>query len=263
MTPGIRRLTYLTFGTYDHAEAKNDEERFLQSASDLLCPFRKTGYRRFTHLLSPPSPEALQRVKATGGPYSQQWSLDLLLCPACGWWHLSRHNMMIGFEIGPTNLAMWYRLYHAVYSEIALDSPALPIDQLRKHLQRFWQDRKFITAQQAEDLVASVLREHYDGEVLRLTANANAPDGGIDLLIVSDGGLIRRAIQVKRRISHDVEPIEDVRNFIGAMLLSGNENGVFVTTATRFSRGAANISTNANLTRRRLSVELIDGDARY
>jgi restriction system protein len=163
-------------------------------------------------------------------------------------------------KTGETNTAIWFELYHAVYSEITLDSSALPIDELRKHLARFWEHRKYISAQQAEELVASVLRDHYGGDVLRVTANVNAPDGGIDLLIVSDGGLVRRAVQVKRRISQDVEPVEDVRNFIGAMLLSGNDNGVFVTTATRFSRGAATTATNVKLARKRLNVELIDGE---
>lgn len=260
MTAGIKRLTYATFGKYDHAEAENDEERFLHSTADLLCPFCRTSYRSFTHLLAPPTPRIQQIRKSTRFGISHAGSLNILVCPACGWWHLSRNNTIVFPETGKTSSATWYELYHAVYSEITLNSPDLPIDDLRKHLRRFWNDRKHISAQQAEELVASVLRDHYGGDVLRVTANANAPDGGIDLMIVNDGGLVRRAIQVKRRISHDVEPIEDVRNFIGAMLLSGNDNGVFVTTAARFSRGAAAVGKSANLARRKLNVELIDGE---
>jgi len=41
--------------------------------------------------------------------------------------------------------------------------------------------------------------EHHGGQVTRLTANANAADGGIDLyLSTRDNGLIQRAVQVKR-----------------------------------------------------------------
>jgi hypothetical protein len=53
MTTGIKRLTYSTFGSYDDAEAENDEEHFLQSTSDHFCPLCKTAYRHFTHLLNP------------------------------------------------------------------------------------------------------------------------------------------------------------------------------------------------------------------
>ena len=78
-------------------------------------------------------------------------------------------------KTGETNTAIWFELYHAVYSEITLDSSALPIDELRKHLARFWEHRKYISAQQADELVASVLRDHYGEDVRRVTANVNAP----------------------------------------------------------------------------------------
>jgi restriction endonuclease Mrr len=156
--------------------------------------------------------------------------------------------------------ARWWQLHHAVYSEIALNSLTLRIEQLRAHLARFWDERKSISAQQAEDLVASVLRDYYGGDVLRVTANANAPDGGIDLFIVSKDGLVSRAVQVKRRLAREAESVQDVRNFIGAMLLSGVSNGVFVTTAERFSKNAADVESNRNLTKHRLSLELIDGE---
>ena len=256
----LKHLTYSTFASYDHAEAENEEERFLQSMSDRCCPLCRTVYRLFAHRLPATSSESLERAFAKGGTYLRRWSLDLLLCPGCGWWHLSQRSLITDPRTKGTTCATWFELHHAVFSEIELGSSLLPIEDLRRHLARFWGQRKHMTAQQAEDLVASVLRDHYGGDVLRVTANANAPDGGIDLLMVSDGGLVRRAVQVKRRITHDVEPLEDVRNFIGAMLLSGNDDGVFVTTATRFSRNAAQAATNTNLARKRLNVELIDGE---
>src|SRR3981081_3906547 len=107
MTNDIKRLTYSTFASYDHAEAENDEARFLQSTSDRCCPLCGTAYRQFTHLLAPLSSESLQRAIATGGAYSQRWSLDLLLCPSCGWWHLSRRDKITNPETGKTHYATW------------------------------------------------------------------------------------------------------------------------------------------------------------
>lgn len=255
MTLDIKRLIYSSFAAYDHVEAENDQERFLQSMSQRRCPLCDTPYRHFAEASS----SALREHALPPGVVGPR-RMDLLLCPACGWWHLSRQSKMINPKSGMVETALWYQLHHAVYAEVALNSSTLPIEDLRRHLTRFWADRKHITAQQAEDLVASLLRDHYGGDVTKVTANANAPDGGIDLMIVADGGLVRRAVQVKRRIAQDVEPIEDVRNFIGALVLAGSDSGTFATTASRFTREAAKVAANGNLTRKKLNVDLIDGE---
>nr|WP_246812763.1 restriction endonuclease [Ensifer sp. ENS07] len=132
---------------------------------------------------------------------------------------------------------------------------------IRKHLLRRWEDRKLISAQQAEDLVASLLQEHHGGQVIRTTANANSPDGGIDLyLAYGDDGMVRRAVQVKRRIATDTEPVDEVRNFVGAMVLTGSDRGIFVTTASRFSTIAQAVPGIAKEAKFKLELELVDGE---
>lgn len=238
----MKRLTYSNFGSYDHVDADAGEINFSTSVNANRCPCCRSRLSRFVHQLT-----------ATGR------SLHLDLCTACGWWHLHRTETF-QTQDGKIATAIWWELHHAVFSEIELDSPSLPIEQLRMHLARQWKDRKHISAQQAEDLVASVLKEHYGGDILRLTANANAADGGIDLFVVSADGKVKRAVQVKRRQAHDRESVREVRNFVGAMLLHGADEGVFVTTASEFTEPAKDISKNANLIKHRLSLELIDGD---
>ncbi|MFG1279908.1 restriction endonuclease [Xanthobacter autotrophicus] len=118
-----------------------------------------------------------------------------------------------------------------------------------------------MSAQQAEDLVASLLQEHHGGRVMRMTANANAADGGIDLYVSTrDDGCIQRAVQVKRRIVRDAECVTEVRNFIGAMVLAGITKGTFVTTASRFSREAHAATQKARTAKFKLRLELIDGE---
>jgi restriction system protein len=51
-----------------------------------------------------------------------------------------------------------------------------------------------------------------------------------------------------------------VRNFVGALLLEGQDRGTFVTTASRFTQPAKRVITNPNLSRVQLSLELIDGE---
>jgi len=155
----------------------------------------------------------------------------------------------------------WWEQTHAIQTEIELTSPTLPIDQLQQHLARRWDDRKWISAQQAEDLIASLLQEHHGGEVVRMTANANAADGGIDLYITSnDDGTIQRVVQVKRRIETDVESVNEVRNFVGAMVLERVDQGTFITTASRFSKVAQGIPAKARNAKFKLELELIDGE---
>jgi restriction endonuclease Mrr len=126
---------------------------------------------------------------------------------------------------------------------------------------RHWDDRKLLSAQQAEDLVGSLLQEHHGGRIDRITANANAADGGIDLyLITEEDGVMRRAVQVKRRIQSDVESVTEVRNFMGAMVLENLEHGVFVTTASRFSKVARTTPKKAQGSKFKLNLELIDGE---
>jgi restriction system protein len=136
----------------------------------------------------------------------------------------------------------------------------LSIEVLRAHLARFWDQRTDLSAQLAEDLVAAVLRDQFGGEVTKVTANANAADGGIDLIIASKNGVMRRAVQVKRRLARKVESIQEVRNFVGALLLHGEQTGIFVTTASRFSKPALLIPNNKNLERAKLRLDLIDGE---
>jgi restriction endonuclease Mrr len=157
--------------------------------------------------------------------------------------------------------ATWWELTHALQAEIDITAETLPLAQLRQHLLRRWEDRKLISAQKAEDLVAALLKEHHGGEVTRLMANANVADGGIDLYLSHSGdGKVQRAVQVKRRISTDVESVKEVRNFVGAMVLDGCDEGIFVTTASRFSTPARNTPRKAQRAKFRLKLELIDGE---
>jgi predicted helicase len=62
-------------------------------------------------------------------------------------------------------------------------------------------------------------------------------DKGIDLILVE--GDRQYVVQVKRRSTDAAESVQGVREFVGAMVLQGYVNGLFVSTAPRFSRQAA------------------------
>lgn len=241
----FRRLVHSAYGRYDHVDADASEVPFTVPVEARVCPCCTSPLAEFVHGTDP-----------------NRRSLHMLLCSACGWWHMNRIEAVLTKD-NRILRATWWELYHAVYSEVPVELSEFTTPQLQTHLQRRWEDRKHMSAQQAEDLVAGLLSEHYRGDILRVSANALSSDGGIDLYVVHDNGAVRRAVQVKRRQERNTESVQEVRNFVGAMLLNGAERGVFVTTASRFTGPAAAIPANVNLSRNRLSLELIDGQKLY
>ena len=235
--------SYRTFDSYDHVDSDAGEITFPRSIEANQCPVCLGRFAELQHQM-------------TGG------TLVLSICASCGWWHLHRDVQAMIEQDGQkfTITARWWELHHAALTRIDLLDQSLSIEDLRVHLARYWDQRTELTAQQAEDIVAGVLRDHYGGEVVRLTANANTPDGGIDLILLTHDGRIRRAVQVKRRLRREVEGVHEVRNFVGAMMLEGEDTGTFVTTASRFSRAAQRVPNNRNLARSRMTLDLIDGE---
>lgn len=249
----VSRLIHTGLENYDHAKNDVGAMFFSDALAARVCPCCAKRLVKLEH--------ELPATISEPGTTEVRW-LVLEICPACGWWHYQRQ---MAFEPpgrpGELLRSTWWELTHALQAEIDLASETLPIASLQQHLARRWEDRKLISAQQAEDLVAALLKEHHGGEVVRLTANANAPDGGIDLyLSQSSDGAIQRAVQVKRRIANDVEAVKEVRNFVGAMVWAGIDQGIFVTTASRFSKAAQEGTRLSRAAKHKLELELIDGE---
>jgi hypothetical protein len=244
----FQRLVYKSYLAYDHADADAGEINFGHAIFEGICPFCQSQFKQYIH--EPPL-----------NSYKKQEEImrrRLHLCSSCGWWQL---NLEGEFAVdGHKCVALWWKLYHAILVHVDISSNNVAIEDLRTHLARRWDERKYISAQKAEDLVAGILKEHYSCDVHRVTANANTADGGIDLFLVEDNGKIHSAVQVKRRIDRDVEAVKEVRDFVGALLLEGLERGIFVTTATRFSTPAQKVPKNPNLEKHKLELKLIDGE---
>ena len=92
-----------------------------------------------------------------------------------------------------------------------------------------------------EDDVPDVLVANFvDGVQLHLGTG----DGGIDLILVE--GEMQVAVQIKRRCRLDsVELVAPVRELLGACILAGMREAIFVTSAPRFSAGAKRAAQGA------------------
>jgi restriction system protein len=252
------RLIYRGFAAHDHAEVDAgsdsvglDVEKSFHTGN---CPNCQRPFLRFVQ--DKPDP------RFAGDVSYLVLTPNLFRCEYCGWWQLRGDGVVYpgsSSSLREPTPARYAHSYHSILEPLDIGSNDVALTDLRHHLLRRWEDRKVISAGKAQDLVASVLKDHLKCDVLKLTANANAPDGGIDLFICSIGGQVNRAVQVKRRMKKDVEPIDDVRHFVGALVLEGYRKGIFVTTARRFSKPAAKVAANARLKRHRLELDLING----
>lgn len=237
---------------YDHVDLDAGAMFFSKALRERICPCCSIGLLAFEHELP------TQPLKP--GHIQFRW-LTVEICPSCGWWHFRQDSeVSLPDDPGKVSRATWWELTHALQSEIDLRETTLPIETLQRHLVKRWEDRTLLSAQQAEDLVASLLQEHHGGHVIRVSANANSADGGIDLYLVAEGGAIRRAVQVKRRITSEAESVKEVRNFVGAMVLERVDHGVFVTTASHFTRVAQAMPAKAAGAKHKLHLDLVDGD---
>jgi restriction system protein len=187
----------------------------------------------------PPSGRCYSAV----GEFSLQG--ELRLCPLCGWWSF-RHYLSFNSDAG------------SVYETHGVDSSLLdfqrndlsaPLRLLRNHLAANPEDRFYIHPTRLEDMVASIFRDFgYDVEVTGRTG-----DGGIDVVLRDESGRI--AVQVKR-YRNSLE-VEQIRSFLGAMVLDGTTRGIFVTTS-RFQSGSSGTVLAAQ--ERGFEVELVDGE---
>lgn len=179
-------------------------------------------------------------------------TVTLKICRSCGWYALHDNFLDDG---------MW-SFKTAVLEERSISDESLPLNVVKAELLRNWSSRTELTARQAEEVIVSVLKAHLNCDV-RYVTNTYAPDRGIDFVLVeSDRTSI--ALQIKRRIIKNVEPVTEVRAFLGAMVVNGFTKGIYVTTANRFSRNVLEEFSNSIwLAQQGLSVSLLEAPSLF
>lgn len=161
-------------------------------------------------------------------------------CDKCGWWEYSFHSYINGEE--SWGMKDWeLTVNSAILRKFEIGSNSVPIESLRKYISKKEEKIFHIHHKKMEELVGSIFKEHYDCEV-KVVGKSN--DGGVDLILVnSDTPTI---VQVKRRtIKSKTESVREIRDLIGATLLAGSKNCIFVTTANHFSESAIQARNNA------------------
>ena len=160
-------------------------------------------------------------------------------CLTCGWWKITE-------EYNTVNDNMWQIFFEVAGSvkNLNINDLSTPIDEIRSHLVRKYSDRFRVNPRLFENTVVSVFRDlGYDS-----VCTAYSNDGGIDAVLSGKEEPI--AIQVKR--TKNSIKIEQIRSFLGALIINKFTKGMYVS-AANYQSGCNKIANNYN-------IELINGD---
>ena len=177
----------------------------------------------------------------------------LIVCSGCAWFRYST-NLFNGAGWCGTEAV-------ATLQKHELHSAEIPIAILEKYLDSHWDDRRLISAEQAEDIVSHIFAEHMDCKIHYVSNGVFALDGGIDFVLAETRTGVQHAFQVKRRLTDAPERVQRVREFVGAVATSRFNNGFYVTFAPRFTKTAQREvdAGRDNLREHNINLTLIDG----
>ena len=168
-------------------------------------------------------------------------------CSVCGWWFYD--YCLWGYL---HDFYCW-NYYEGVLRKFDISAISLPLQILRRHLAKRFEDIHSIHPRKFEELCQDIFRDWLDCEV-KLTSYSK--DGGVDLYAID--GETKFAIQLKRRANDVSEGIQAIRAFLGAMVINGEINGIFCTTANRFSDYVKRAVFSPPLRKYGIRIELID-----
>lgn len=142
----------------------------------------------------------------------------------------------------------------AIGSLLELDPTdiGVPLAELRNHLMRRADALYKVHPRRFEELVCSVFRDL--GYNARATAYSG--DGGVDVILEESSGS-SIGVQVKRYAKSRRIEAEQIRSLVGALLVNGHTQGIFVTTSS-FRKGAR--AAAGKTARIGYPIELLDAE---
>jgi restriction system protein len=176
---------------------------------------------------------------------------EIGLCQNCGWWTARRHEL---FPVDIHSSGVTISGSYGVLRNLDFADADVPLQELRDFLAAHHHRRYCVHQKAFEQVVASIYRDH--GYVAEHTGRSG--DGGVDILLFDSRSGDRIGIQVKR-YKGAIEA-ESIRSLVGALVLKGLTQGVFVTTS-RFRSGAA--STAQHAADRGIAIRLVDAAGFY
>ena len=154
----------------------------------------------------------------------------LLGCPTCGWWSALSVLAAAPYQTYDGGFCE-VRQLSGVLRNLDITDLSVPSEELSAYLLARYGDRFAVHPRKYEEIVAGVFSNF--GYKVRVTSFSG--DEGIDIFIFDGDNNATVGVQVKRykgKIS-----AEQIRSFVGALLLQGLTYGIYVTTGA-YERGA-------------------------
>jgi restriction system protein len=183
---------------------------------------------------------------ATGQPLDDA-ACRAIICKMCGWGVLEKRVLL-----SAKKWQVWEHIYSVSgkLRNLDLTDISLPVSEIRRYLSARYEERFCLNPKKLEEIVASVFADL--GYQSIVTSYSN--DGGIDV-ILSGRGRERIGVQVKRykgKVS-----VEQIRSFLGALVVNNYTKGIFVTTS-QFQRGVYKLADKCRDSY--MSIDLMDAD---
>lgn len=167
------------------------------------------------------------------------------VCNSCGWW----------FTLEDTNVHNEGTMacYSGIIERFSWEAKDIPLEILKAELPKHAEKYHSINPYRLEDLVGDILGSSFNCEVHHL---GYSRDGGIDLILLHSDAPI--AVQVKRRSEGKTEGVKPIREFLGASMIKGIKDLLFVTTAEKYSKDAIKTAESSTISKLINSFELVD-----
>jgi len=188
--------------------------------------------------------------KAGSGGGCKFRSNFLGVCPNCKWWSYVRTRN--GWDVEGTYSEFLEGIIHKFDSE----HTSIPVSVLIEEIRRKRLDLTTVKPKDLEIIVGAVVRDTMGLDSFYV---GGPRDGGVDVFVTTGQAPI--AIQVKRRGPHAAaESVSTIREFVGAMVTTGNYRGIVATTAERFSDAASNLAVSHRLKKMGIEIDLYHYD---
>jgi restriction system protein len=166
---------------------------------------------------------------------SQSSEVRVEYCWSCGWWRLIKT-----ISIGAEAHQMWDIVFGCAGILKQMDAVDVNVlmDEIRRFLVRNYENRINVEPKLFENLVASVFKSlNYS-----VLATGYTHDGGIDMVLINSDN---KQIGVQVKNTKNLIEVEQLRSFLGALLLKNIPEGLFITTSS-FRSGANKFSEKAS-----------------
>jgi len=180
-------------------------------------------------------------------------SIDIWECD-CGYWDAFSSFSEEKDYIEEVDSKYWEKRYFSIVGNVEDRKKEKAVRQLISELKNDNSKVFKVAPKRFEEIAQYVFSAYFECEVEHV---GKSHDGGVDLLIIKSEKPI--LVQAKRRTKSDsVESVSTVRDFLGAMYIKKNFNGIIVSTANHFSRPARKVIESLENENRLEYFELFD-----